>query len=60
MYRPTLLAQAPEPLTYQGKDTAQIASGLVDSRSLDRLREIVQALGQRIDMIDGQGQCPVV
>ena len=58
MHRPTLFAQTHESLTFQGKDTAQIASSLSDSRSLDSLRAIVRALGQRLDMIDGQGQCP--
>lgn len=42
-----------------GMDTAQLASNLDESRSLDGLREVVRVLGQRIDMINGQGRCLV-
>lgn len=36
-------------------DTAQLASGLDEPRSVDSLREIVRQLGQRVDIINGQG-----
>ncbi|EPT04114.1 hypothetical protein FOMPIDRAFT_1058416 [Fomitopsis schrenkii] len=37
-----------------GMDTAQLASGLDEPRSVDSLREIVRQLGQRVDIINGQ------